>query len=275
MDYIEIIFELQPREEFADLLMAHLSELGFEMFEETEKGLKAYIPEKDFNESAEAALIPYYVTCNVLYTKKLIPHQNWNAVWERNFEPELIAEKIYVRADFHAPQPQYPYQILIQPKMAFGTGHHPTTALVMEQMLNLDCKNKVVLDMGCGTGILAILAEQLGAAKILAIDNDENAVINTWENAQKNNCSKITVLQGDATTPGKQMFDVVVANINRNIILNDLSLYVQYLVTGGDLLLSGFYEKDLPLITVAANKCNLSLIKQRVKNDWCCAYLKK
>lgn len=276
MDYTEIIYELKPREEFAELIIAHLSEIGFEMFEETETGLKAYIPAKDFTAEMETDLIPEYVKgCEISFKKNFIQHQNWNVVWESNFEPEVIAGKIYVRADFHVPQNQFPYEIIIQPKMAFGTGHHPTTALVMEQMLSLDFNNKSVLDMGCGTGILAVLAEKLGAATILAIDNDENAVINANENVVKNYCKNISVEQGDAFTPGSQKFDVIIANINRNIILNDLALYVKYLKPEGDLLLSGFYEKDLTMIRDAAAENNLIFQKQLVKNEWCCAYFKK
>ncbi len=276
MDYTEIIYELKPREEFAEILIAHLSAIGFEMFEETETGLKAYIPSNNFIDDVETDLIPTYIEgCEISFKKNFIQHQNWNAVWESNFEPEVIAGKIYVRADFHEPQKQYPYEIIIQPKMAFGTGHHPTTALVMEQMLSLDFNNKSVLDMGCGTGILAVLAEKLGASSILAIDNDENAVINTKENIIKNNCKYINVKQGDANTPGSQKFDVVIANINRNIILNDLTLYVQGLNPEGDLLLSGFYEKDLQMIKDAASENNLLFQKRLVKNEWCCAYFKK
>ena len=275
MDYIEIIYRLQPETEIAEILMAHLAEIGFEMFEEKEEGLKAYIPAKEFTAEIESDLVPHYLQSTIQFTKNFIKHENWNTVWESNFKPEIIAEKIYVRADFHTPQPQYPYEIIIQPKMAFGTGHHPTTALVMEQMLSLDIINKTVLDMGCGTGILAVLAEKLGAVSILAIDNDENAVSNARENVIKNSCYKIAAVQGDATTPGNQMFDVVIANINRNIILNDLPLYVVGLNAGGDLLLSGFYEKDLAMIQECAEKNNLLFQNQLVKNEWCCAYFKK
>ena len=255
--------------------MAHLAEIGFEMFEEKGEDLKAYIPAKEFTAEIESDLVPHYLQSTIQFTKNFIKHENWNTVWESNFEPEIIAEKIYVRADFHTLQPQYPYEIIIQPKMAFGTGHHPTTALVMEQMLSLDIINKTVLDMGCGTGILAVLAEKLGAVSILAIDNDENAVSNARENVIKNNCSKIAAVEGDATIPGNQMFDVVIANINRNIILNDLPLYVAGLNAGGDLLLSGFYEKDLAMIQECAEKNNLLFQKRLLKNEWCCAYFKK
>ena len=266
---------MQPDTEVAEILMAHLAEIGFEMFEENEDGLKAYVPAKEFTNEMEENLIPEYLKADIRFAKNFIKHENWNAVWESNFEPELIANRIYVRADFHLAQTQYEHELIIQPKMAFGTGHHPTTALVMEQMLNLDFKNKTVLDMGCGTGILAVLAEQLGAKSILAIDNDEHAVENAKENAVKNNCDKIIALLGDASTPNDKKFDVVIANINRNIILNDIALYVQYLNDGGDLLLSGFYEKDLPMIKDAAEQNKLSLQKQLVKNEWCCAYFKK
>lgn len=275
MDYVEISYRLQPREPFADMLTAHLAEIGFEMFEETEDGVNGYIPSKHFNSEIESSLVPDYLNeCEISFSKNLIKHRNWNAIWENNFQPEIIADKIYVRADFHEPQPQYPYEIIIQPKMAFGTGHHPTTALIMEQMLDLNFQNKSVLDMGCGTGILAILAEKLGAKNILAIDNDENAVINSKENIQKNDCSRIEVQQGDSTTPGTQQFDVIIANISRNIILNDLPLYVKNLNDDGDLLLSGFYEKDLEMIRDAAEKNNLRFQKQLVKNEWCCVYFR-
>ncbi len=255
--------------------MAHLANMGFEMFEETDTGLKAYIPSKDFTEAMESDLVPDYITSGVKFSKQLIKNENWNAVWESNFEPELIAGKVYVRADFHPPQNQYEFQLVIQPKMAFGTGHHPTTALVIELMLQLNFIGKSVLDMGCGTGILAILAEKLGAESVLAIDNDENAVINTKENIFKNACHQISVEQGDAKTPGIKYFNLIIANINRNIILNDLPLYAANLMVGGEIVFSGFYEKDLVMIQETAEELNLEYQKHLIKNEWCCAYFKK
>lgn len=172
MNYTELNLQLNPLELFGEMLTYQLGEVGFEMFEDTPKGFKAYIQTANFNEDAVIEIIEGIkeLNCELSYTIKDIPWQNWNAEWEKNYQPEIIGNKIYVRAEFHEANPSYPHEIIVQPRMAFGTGHHPTTSQVMEAMLDIDFKNKSLLDMGCGTGILAILGMQLGASSAYAID---------------------------------------------------------------------------------------------------------
>jgi ribosomal protein L11 methyltransferase len=201
--------------------------------------------------------------------------RNWNEEWEKNFQPVIIGNEIYVRADYHPHEPGYQFELVIHPRMAFGTGHHATTSLVMQMLLTLPVKGKKVLDMGCGTAILAILAAKLGASELLAIDNDENAVENAKVNCLANNESRIRVLAGDATTPGDLKFDIILANINRNIILDDLHYYVHNLLPGGSLVLSGFFTDDLPLILAKAKENQLIINRQEQQNNWCCVLFVK
>ncbi|MBL7923744.1 MAG: 50S ribosomal protein L11 methyltransferase, partial [Bacteroidia bacterium] len=206
--------------------------------------------------------------------EEIIPWKNWNEEWEKQYQPEIIGGKIYVRAEFHPPNPGFPLEILIQPKMAFGTGHHPTTSQVMEMMLDMDFKNKKVIDMGCGTGILCILAMKLGAQSALAIDNDPNAVENTRDNLIKNQIQHTLVLEGDSSSLKDKSCDVFIANINRNIILNDLESYVHCLRPGAELLTSGYYLQDLPLVRKKAESLGLVFSGYTVNKDWCCARFK-
>ncbi len=271
MDYLELECKVHPGGENVDILVAHLADIGFSMFEETEEGVKAYIDVAIFNQEQLDAL-PILNTnelCTVHYTINETEKKNWNEEWESNFHPVVIGTEIYVRAEYHAPDPAFKYELIIQPRMAFGTGHHATTSLMMEAMLEIDFENKSVLDMGCGTAILAILAEKKGASNILAIDNDPVAVENSVLNCAINNAVKVNCLTGDATTPGEEKFDVILANINRNIILADLPFYVKNLKSGGFLLMSGFYLKDLNVIEEKAGLCGLNLLHHRVLNDWC------
>ncbi|MEO8117113.1 MAG: 50S ribosomal protein L11 methyltransferase, partial [Bacteroidota bacterium] len=204
-------------------------------------------------------------------SKKLIPDQNWNKEWESNFKPVIIGTQVYVRADFHPVLEQFKYQINIQPEMSFGTGHHETTSSMIELMLNYDFKNKSVCDMGCGTGILAIMAEKLGAAEILAIDYDENCVRNSATNLERNNSQHIKVLQGDADALSEKFFQIILANINRNILLTDISKYVAAMQSGGLLFVSGFYEEDFAIIKPEFEKHHLTYKESLIKNNWCAA----
>jgi ribosomal protein L11 methyltransferase len=279
MDYFEYEILIQLfSEKKAEIIIAKLAEIGFESFEEADFCVKAYIPQNLFNEKNIAETLDNikFEKTEISYSHKLIKAQNWNAVWESNFEPIYIEYKIFVRAPFHKPKGKFKHEIIIEPKMSFGTGHHETTSLMMEQMLNLDFRGKSILDMGCGTGILAILAAQLGAKNITAIDFDEWAYKNSIENFERNNCRLIKVIHGDATNIPDKKFDIILANINRNVLINDIKIYTEFLNPSGQLLISGFYNSDIPLIKDEANKQKLILISEKFKNNWAvCKFFKQ
>ena len=277
MNYTELNLQLNPLDLFAEMLTYQLGEVGFEMFEDTPQGFKAYIQTANFNQDAVIEIIEGIkeLNCEVSYTIQDIPWQNWNAEWEKNYQPEIIGNKIYVRAEFHEANPSYPHEIIVQPRMAFGTGHHPTTSQVMEAMLDIDFKNKSLLDMGCGTGILAILGMQLGASSAYAIDYDPNSVDNSIENAQRNGYPQIEVALGSSELLEGKSYDIILANINRNIILNDLDKYAASLNAGGLLITSGYYTSDLSVIKNKATEYHLDYLQHTSQNDWCCATFKK
>ncbi len=271
MDYIELDCKVIPGGDNIDILVAYLAGIGFSMFQETDEGVKAYIDVKLFDQN-ELDGIPFITDnkdVNITYSVAAAEKKNWNEEWESNFKPVVIGKEIYVRAEYHLADPSFKYELVIQPRMAFGTGHHATTSMMMDAMLKIDFKNRTVLDMGCGTAILAILAEKLGAVTLTGIDNDPNAVENAVLNCSINGAKNIIVLLGDATTSGNETFDIILANINRNIILEDLPLYKKNLNPGGILMLSGFYLADLEIITEKANSLNLNLQSHQMLNDWC------
>lgn len=274
MSYREVVFTQTEGEEFyRDLFIAELAELGFDTFEETETGIKAYIPANQFNEQALRAVLKANESQYAFsYQDVLIEPKNWNEVWESNFEPLIIADQIYVRATFHAPRPEFLYEIVIDPKMAFGTGHHQTTALIMAMMLEDEFKGKKVLDMGCGTGILAILAQKLGAIELDAIDYDPLCYESTIENTALNQCSSVQVLCGSKETIPDKQYDIILANINRNILLDQLDRYAEALIPQGKLYLSGFYEHpDLEILKEKAASLGLIYAEHRVNKDWTAA----
>ncbi|MFM2156281.1 MAG: hypothetical protein RL516_1030 [Bacteroidota bacterium] len=277
MNYTELNLQLNPLELFGEMLTYQLGEIGFEMFEDTPQGFKAYIQTANFNNDAVQEIIEGIkeLNCEVSFTIQDIPWQNWNAEWEKNYQPEIIGNKIYVRAEFHEANPSYPHEIIVQPRMAFGTGHHPTTSQVMEAMLDIDFKNKSLLDMGCGTGILAILGMQLGASSAYAIDYDPNSVDNSIENAQRNGYPQIEVALGSSELLEGKSYDIILANINRNIILNDLDKYAASLNAGGLLITSGYYTSDLSVIKNKATEYHIDYLQHTSQNDWCCATFKK
>src|ERR1700761_3734995 len=257
MNYYELLFTTITTEDYQqDLLINALGDIGFDTFEELELGFKAYIPVDDFSQEVlDETLSVYRDMFTFSYEVTLIPQKNWNEVWESNFEPIIIGDKIYVRATFHEPRPEFEYEIVIDPKMAFGTGHHQTTSMMLELMLENDIAGKKILDMGCGTGILAIMAAKLGATDITAIDYDPVCYDSTIENAQLNNIPNIKALWGSKEVIPDEQYDVILANINRNILLDQMERYSQALKTDGELYLSGFYESpDLDIIVDSARQ---------------------
>lgn len=271
MNYCELIFTTLPVEDYQqDLLINTLGETGFDTFEELDFGFKAYIQADFFDpQKLNEALSVYREMFSFSYEINLIPHKNWNEVWESNFEPITIGDKIFVRATFHQPKPLYPYEIIIDPKMAFGTGHHQTTAMMLDLMLENNFRNKKVLDMGCGTGILAIMASKLEACKITAIDNDPVCYNSTIENAFLNHVNNIEALCGGREIIPGEKYDIILANINRNILLDQLKTYNEVLVDGGEIFLSGFYETpDLEMINKEAVKFGMDYLNHKKHNGW-------
>lgn len=269
MDYIEFQCVVKPLPEMADMAMAILAEEGFESFTETDKGFLAYIPEKDFTQelqdSIHAGLISEYA---LTISWKLVPSQNWNAVWESEYEPVNIENRCLVLAPFHTVTTPVPYRIIIEPKMSFGTAHHETTRLMIRYLLDMEITGKKVLDMGCGTAVLAVLASMRGASSVTAIDNDEWAYNNSLENVEQNVPGKIEVFLGDASLLKGKKFDLIIANINRNILTADMEHYAACLPAQGLLLMSGFYKDDIPVIDECAQKRGLILLSQRDENKW-------
>ena len=268
MNYIEYDFTVSPTEMGAEILMAELAEVGFDSFEDTPTGIKAYIPKDSWNEQI---LQDIYLLSNpeftISYQITEIEQVNWNEEWEKNFSPIVVEDLCTVRANFH-PVPNTRYDIVITPKMSFGTGHHETTYMMLQQLLPLSLEGTKVLDMGCGTGILAIMAALRGARDITAIDIDPWCVENATENVQQNNCSFITIKEGDVSLIAGEQYNLILANINRNILLSDIPAYTQALLPQGLLLVSGFYEEDLPAIKEKCQEVGLTYLSHIERNRW-------
>ncbi len=268
MNYIQFLAKVSPLVMGREILIAELAEIGFESFVDTEDGFEAYIQETDFDESnLEQISLLSNEEFKIDYTINKIAQQNWNEAWEKSFDPIFVDEKCMIRAPFHEKPTDNVIDIIIEPKMSFGTGHHETTHLIVSRLLNLDLTDKTVLDMGCGTGILAILAKKRNCGKVLAIDNDEWAYTNSVENCERNNVD-IEVVLGDANQIKSNKFDVIIANINRNILLRDMHFYADALNINGLLLLSGFFSIDKEVLIEEANKIGLTLTFENTKNEW-------
>jgi ribosomal protein L11 methyltransferase len=267
-NYIGYHFSVEPKELGSEILIAELGETAFESFIETENGLSAYVQKELWNENIlDDIQILHSEEFTISYTIEEIEQVNWNEEWEKNFEPIDIDGICQIRAPFHEKNDAQ-YDIVIEPKMSFGTGHHETTFMMAQHLLETDVTGMKTLDMGCGTAILAILAEMRGAQPIDAIDIDNWCYLNSIENAERNNCKHITVYEGDASLLVDQQYDLIIANINRNILLNDMQAYVDRLNKGGILLLSGFYEEDIPFIDASCTEKGLTYVKKFQKNNW-------
>lgn len=270
MDYIKITFaDLQPEQK--EILIAQLADAGYEGFEEADNSLDAFINKKDFDKKLLKEISFKYQTP---FTSEKIVETNWNKIWESNFEPVIVEDYVAVRADFHNPITNTKFEIVITPKMSFGTGHHATTYMMIELMKDTDFTNKSVLDFGTGTGILAILAEKNGAEKVYAIDNDDWSIENAKENFQKNNCKQIRLEKAsDASSTLK--FDIILANINKNVILENFEVLRDELKADGTLLLSGLLETDRDEILDKAKELNLKEKKCLIRNNWIAIQLSK
>jgi len=276
MNYIEITFEISPVNPGVEILSAKLSEIDFESFVETDEGLLAYIPEEKYEEKKLKDLqLLNSDEFRISYNSKIIKNQNWNKLWESNFKPIIIAERCGVRASFHPEFNNIEHEIIINPQMSFGTAHHETTAMMIELMLDMKLKGKSVLDFGCGTSVLSILAAKLGAENIMAVDNDEWAYENSLENIKLNNLERIKVLFGDAQIIKNKKFNIIIANINRNILIKSISDLNSALSENGMLMMSGFYEDDIKKIREETEKFNLKFVDFIVKNKWAAIRLKK
>lgn len=278
MDYNKVTININPPEEWLrDVLTAQLGEIGFESFLENETGVEAFIPTANYHEDNLFEVIKSFdeeftfeVHCEI------IKSQNWNEVWEKNyFKPLVINNECVIRAPFHTDFPATKFEIIIEPNMAFGTGNHETTSMMVETILENDMQNKSILDMGCGTGILGILASMKGAKKVTAIDIDEWSYTGANENAVLNNIQNMTVKQGDADLLGKEKFDIIFANIHKNVLLNDMASFFEVLQPEGLLIMSGFYAEDIQDIKNKAEKLGLKDVGFKVKNNWVAYSFKK
>lgn len=279
MKYIQLsITTIPSNESITDILSFHLGNIGYESFIVTENVLDAYIPQKDFSEQTLKEMLhlltidmsDLFKEVKVDYKFNLLEDKNWNKEWEKHyFSPLVVADKCLVKSSFHSVDKQYDYEITIDPKMAFGTGHHQTTYLMLQEILKLELKDRSILDIGCGTAVLAILASKMGATEIVAIDFDEWAYYNAKENVLLNDIADVDVRLGEIGLVKDEKFDFIFANINRNILLQDIQHYANTMNTGATLLMSGFYLEDVPILKLECQKNNLNYQKLEEKDNWC------
>jgi len=278
MKYIQVTFSFTNIQEYQqDLLISDLADIGYNTFEDTDRGFAAFVDIDTYNDAELKAVIAQFED-EIAYQYEVleIEGKNWNEEWEKNFEPLIIDELCYIRATFHEAQPKYPYEIVIDPKMAFGTGHHQTTTMMMQYILSADLVGKDVLDMGCGTGILAILAAKRGAERLVAIDYDEVCYLSTLENTSLNRVTNIEAIWGGKEVIPKEKYDVILANINRNILLDQIPVYATVLKNSGLIYFSGFYESpDLELIKQACEPFGIHYVDHKKIGDWVAACFKK
>ena len=265
--YVEVKFTCT--EEFKEILIAELYNLGFNSMMETEVGIEAYVLIPDYNQKTLDEIVDKYKEAAISYITSEFENKNWNEEWEKNYDPIVVEDKCLVRATFHKSFGNYPYEIIITPKMSFGTGHHSTTYLMLKHQMGINHEEKRVLDAGCGTAILAVMAEKLGASEVIAYDIDDWSIENAPENVALNDCKNIEVFGGTIrTVPLKGQFDIILANINKNVLLDELGEYSRYLEFGGYVILSGFYVHDNDDLVARADEFDLQLVGHNKKNDW-------
>lgn len=270
----QVIISASPEQ--VDILLAELGEIHFDIFEDSDTGLIAYCQTNLFNfEHFKEIISRYEVLGPISFDINEIEKQNWNAVWESNYDPIRISNQVFIRANFHESEPGYAIEIVINPKMSFGTGHHETTFLMTQALFEIEIKGKSVLDAGTGTGILALVAKKLGANEVKGFDIDPWAIENSIENAGLNQCEDVIFVEGTISNESLKKYDVLLANINRNILLSEMHEYAERIVHGGLLLLSGFYEEDVPMIVKSAAENGLTFVTQAEKNRWTCIKLMK
>ena len=276
MNYITVTFFVSP--EFTDILIAELSEIGFDIFLESEHGFQASIEKDLYSKDAIEEIISRYkeFISPLSYTEEEVEKKNWNEEWEKNYDPIIVSDTCIVKASFHQIEKKYPYEIIVNPKMSFGTGHHETTFLMLQKQLTIDHTDKKVMDLGCGTGILAIMANKLGAKEIVVCDIDEWCVENSSENFGLNGCENIKTFLGTVENiPDHGPQDIILANINRNVLLEEIPRYSSLLKNNGYLLLSGFYERDIEDIKKLASKNQLKYQNHETKKDWAVVLFQK
>jgi ribosomal protein L11 methyltransferase len=275
MEYLE--FKVSCKPEFTEILIAELAEVGFDSFMENEAGFEAYIEEDSFQrESFDEVIAQYQDAAAIVVAEGRMEKVNWNTEWEKNYDPIEVGEEVYVRASFHAPKEGVKHEIVINPKMSFGTGHHATTYLMLTHLLNLDHQGKRVIDIGAGTGILAIMSHKLGAAEVEAFDIDDWCVENGNENFELNGMSHVKMGLGTVREVNPQgQFDIVIANINKNVLLDEMEVYETLVKPGGYLLLSGFYDHDVEDIVSKANSLEFQKTDQKIKDKWTAIVLQK
>jgi ribosomal protein L11 methyltransferase len=276
MAHVVVHIDVTPPDLGRDILVAQLTELGYEGFLETETGIDAYVPQADYDAAALQALFEMLREHGIGtgHTTSVQEDRNWNEEWEKNFDPVEVDDLCRIRAPFHALRDGFRQEVVIMPKMSFGTGHHSTTWLMVKLMMEEGVQSPL-LDMGCGTSVLAILARKLGAGTVTAIDIDEWAYTNSIENVTMNGAEPVEVLQGDAALLAGRTFSTILANINRNVLLADIPIYSHSIATGGSLFLSGFYRHDLPAIRACAEANGFSMVRSLERQDWIAALFRK
>lgn len=269
MNYTEVDLLIAPLDPWRDILIAELGAAGYESFEETPGGLRAYIKSAAFDrKTLENVMGMNDPHARVSFIVRNVAPRNWNADWERSFQPIEVGDRVRIRAGFHDPKPGFDHEIIITPRMAFGTGHHATTRLMIQAMLALDLRDKPACDLGCGTGVLAILAERLGASRVLAVDTDEMAVLNARDNQKLNNCQRVVVEKGNASSLRPLSCGAILANIERNTLMNAMRTMSEALLPGGALLLSGFVVEDRHMMVQCAKDHGLAVVERMNEGEW-------
>lgn len=263
--------------DYSELIMAEIGDAGFDSFLETENGFEAYVETEKYDKKRLQDIKEKYAELTkVIFYQDRIQKQNWNEEWEKSYNPIIVDDRCLIRADFHKIEEQYPYELIITPKMSFGTGHHQTTYLMIKNQMDIDHRDMRVMDAGCGTAILSVMASKLGAKEVEAFDIDEWSISNGKENIEVNNCLNIRHQQGKLEDlPFKGKFDIILANINKNVLLDEMKLYSDYLNAKGRLLLSGFYDSDIEDLLTAANRYALKEIRRDERETWAALLLEK